>query len=153
MPFVQVGAEKELRTVIEGESLFNDGTAYVLFLLFEVPAAALLQLFVRLLHMYMSVHACSATLQAVHCNRSSCTAALPFRFHSPYSRAGSICFESLSLPSQKSHIFFLRSVSVWSVSVLEFRKPNSAPNNSLQNREPYMGIHWPQDQSSSSCAS
>lgn len=35
---LQVGAEKELRTVIEGESLFNDGTAYVLFLLFEVSA-------------------------------------------------------------------------------------------------------------------
>ena len=33
---VQVGAEKELRTVIEGESLFNDGSAYVLFLLFRV---------------------------------------------------------------------------------------------------------------------
>ena len=32
----QVGAEKELRTVIEGESLFNDGSAYVLFLLFRV---------------------------------------------------------------------------------------------------------------------
>ena len=32
----QVGAEKELRTVIEGESLFNDGSAYVLFLLFHV---------------------------------------------------------------------------------------------------------------------
>ena len=34
--FPQVGAEKELRTVIEGESLFNDGSAYVLFLLFRV---------------------------------------------------------------------------------------------------------------------
>ena len=33
---LQVGAEKELRTVIEGESLFNDGSAYVLFLLFRV---------------------------------------------------------------------------------------------------------------------
>lgn len=33
---LQVGAEKELRTVIEGESLFNDGSAYVLFLLFHV---------------------------------------------------------------------------------------------------------------------
>ncbi|KAA6417826.1 MAG: salt overly sensitive 1 [Trebouxia sp. A1-2] len=31
----EVGAEKELRTVIEGESLFNDGSAYVLFLLFH----------------------------------------------------------------------------------------------------------------------
>lgn len=39
LPFaMQVGAEKELRTVIEGESLFNDGSAYVLFLLFEVSA-------------------------------------------------------------------------------------------------------------------
>ncbi len=34
----QVGAEKELRTVIEGESLFNDGSAYVLFLLFHVSS-------------------------------------------------------------------------------------------------------------------
>ncbi|KAL3158150.1 Son of sevenless 1, variant 2 [Trebouxia sp. C0010 RCD-2024] len=30
----EVGAERNLRTVIEGESLFNDGSAYVLFLLF-----------------------------------------------------------------------------------------------------------------------
>ena len=37
---LQVGAEKELRTVIEGESLFNDGSAYVLFLLFRVNAIA-----------------------------------------------------------------------------------------------------------------
>lgn len=34
--WLQVGAGVELRTVIEGESLFNDGTAYVLFLLFRV---------------------------------------------------------------------------------------------------------------------
>ena len=34
--WVQVGAERNLRTVIEGESLFNDGSAYVLFLLFLV---------------------------------------------------------------------------------------------------------------------
>ena len=104
MPFVQVGAEKELRTVIEGESLFNDGTAYVLFLLFEVPAAPLLQLFVRLLHMYMSVHACIATLQAVHCNRCSCTAALPICFRSPYSRAGSICLRACD-SLVKNHMF------------------------------------------------
>lgn len=32
----QVGASQKLGTVIEGESLFNDGTAYVVFLLFKV---------------------------------------------------------------------------------------------------------------------
>lgn len=30
----QVGASKRLGTIIEGESLLNDGTAYVLFLIF-----------------------------------------------------------------------------------------------------------------------
>lgn len=39
---LQVGAEKELRTVIEGESLFNDGSAYVLFLLFRVSLSGFL---------------------------------------------------------------------------------------------------------------
>ena len=39
---LQVGAEKELRTVIEGESLFNDGSAYVLFLLFRVSFSGFL---------------------------------------------------------------------------------------------------------------
>ena len=32
----QVGASKKLGIVIEGESLLNDGTAFVLFLVFQV---------------------------------------------------------------------------------------------------------------------
>ena len=32
----EVGASKKLGTVIEGESLFNDGSAFVLFLMFFV---------------------------------------------------------------------------------------------------------------------
>ena len=35
----QVGAPRQLRTIIEGESLVNDGTAYVLFFLLRVRAA------------------------------------------------------------------------------------------------------------------
>jgi NhaP-type Na+/H+ or K+/H+ antiporter len=31
----ELGASKRLSTIIEGESLFNDGTAFVLFLLFQ----------------------------------------------------------------------------------------------------------------------
>ena len=32
----EVGAPRQLRTIIEGESLVNDGTAYVLFFLLRV---------------------------------------------------------------------------------------------------------------------
>jgi len=32
----EVGAPRQLRTLIEGESLVNDGTAYVLFFLLQV---------------------------------------------------------------------------------------------------------------------
>jgi NhaP-type Na+/H+ and K+/H+ antiporter len=33
-----VGASKRLGTIIEGESLLNDGSAFVLFLIFKVPS-------------------------------------------------------------------------------------------------------------------
>jgi len=37
----QVGAPRQLRTIIEGESLVNDGTAYVLFFLLRVCTLSL----------------------------------------------------------------------------------------------------------------
>lgn len=35
-PYIQVGVDKRLRIVVDGEALLNDGSAYVLFLLFQV---------------------------------------------------------------------------------------------------------------------
>lgn len=54
----EVGAPRQLRTLIEGESLVNDGTAYVLFFLLRVRAAPLpLSLFI-------------VTCTCSHCNRA-----------------------------------------------------------------------------------
>lgn len=36
--YTQVGVDKRLRVVVDGEALLNDGSAYVLFLLFQVGA-------------------------------------------------------------------------------------------------------------------
>lgn len=78
---LQVGAEKELRTVIEGESLFNDGSAYVLFLLFHVSTVQCIVLCVAWQYGMQDVLVCFSLLVSIKGHSKICRSAEHSTFH------------------------------------------------------------------------